>query len=247
MTAVEVGSAPERAPHLRGVALALLAASCGTTSSVDGVSAVTVQHDTSSAEQAGDGPRDMPSATRLDVGRLSLPWPAGWRRTSDVPVFAAEPRDADCVCVALDARAMPQLPSAPAPGLVEIDTGRDRVVLDTHHMIFWPGDCYEPCYLVHAPVDAEGRVADLLAEYVALRGRLTRRHLFHKVLPAVNERTVGGQQLFHMNGEHHVAGRSGLYYAGGPGQVPVNVYGRRLSHETIEQLYQMMLGATVRD
>jgi hypothetical protein len=183
------------------------------------------------------------SGAWLQVGHLALPWPADWQLLAGPPAPQAPVPDPDCDCLRLDATAQNQVPNAAWKDLGRIWTGMDTLVLDTTHIVLWPGDCFEPCYLVYDDWRDAGGVKRLLQRQDALQQALAAHKIFHRVFPSRNTRLLEGRRLTHMNGDSHEAGRSGLYFPGDPRQRPLNIYGRHLSKATIDALRDMMLAA----
>jgi hypothetical protein len=171
----------------------------------------------------------QPPAESLGIvrfGNLQVRYPKHWRWIGNAPFPTYKP-DPDCSCS--------EVPTATP--LARIAAGADTLIFDTVHTILWSGKCFEPCYYAYRSHLAKGDLFALLTQNLDSRAAQAQAHHVHKVLPAALEQFVGGIPLYAMNGIYHSHGRSGIYFVGSASQIPVNLYGRFLHAETMEELY----------
>jgi hypothetical protein len=175
----------------------------------------------------------------FQIGRLHILLPPIWKWLPSAP-YKAEPGDPECICPKTVHMLVANEADQP---LLRILAGMDTLVLDTLHSIFWPGDCYEPCYYPYATLRSSGDIDSMVEQNIAVRRAVQERNDDHKVVPAVIEKEMGGISFFAMNGQYHVFGRSGLYFSGNSRQPPFNLYGRFIHPETMEKLYEIWANA----
>ena len=183
----------------------------------------------------------------LQVAKLALPWPSGWRLLPTPPPAQPSNRDPECDCSRFGPAASNDMHPGLAAGLGMIWTGRDTLVLDTVHMALWPGDCAEPCYLAYDSLAKAGGLAAAYAMEDKLVTALRGKTIYHRVLPSLDIRPLGDHLLLHVNGATLQQGRSGLYEHGSLTRRPFAIYGQDLHPETIGQLREMMKKAELRE
>ena len=170
----------------------------------------------------------------FSVGKLQVTFPSNWRWLDAANLKPIE-GDPDCDCgnrLAVD----------PMP-LARIATGRDTLVLDTMHMVLWPGTCYEGCFYEYDNLLHEALVDSFVHRNEKRRAAAKKRHRVDLVLPSVLQKELGGIQLYAMNGQYVVEERWGIYYSGNSSQRPLNIYGKHLEKETMEELYDVWMSA----
>jgi len=171
---------------------------------------------------------------KMNIGRLQVTLPEHWKWLSPSR-FSESAMGKECVCPPKHRTSEILLP--------RILAGPDTLVFDTIHSILWTGMCNDGCRFVYEEVKQDRLIDQLIIENEANRDALKQDHRVDLIFPAAATIPLGGINFFAVSGLYHGSGNSGLYFSGYSKQRPLNIYGRFIQKETMDELYAIWRSA----